>query len=214
MPIWIRKQPLFDLLQLVYNGAAAVYAVNADSPAFAWFFIGAAVLSVGGYILGVLTERENDKQDAEVEKRHSDQLKKLEGIEARLTQITVAPAIGDRANDPPRAERPDPQQIRFVREKLRLSDLVNERQQVITGKTFRDCVIEGPAVIFLRRDVTLDTCSFNADVEELFIPVQVGRKYFGLIGIDNTTFIGCEFRGIGVIAASDQIEQFKRGFNR
>jgi hypothetical protein len=85
---------------------------------------------------------------------------------------------------------------------IRITDLVPDGSNFINGKIFENCLIIGPAIIFLDHDVIMSQCKHasphNGGPESLWITVP-DRKLVGVIGIRNVQFIRCYFLNIGLI---------------
>ncbi len=84
---------------------------------------------------------------------------------------------------------------------------------MLEDRTWKGAVIVGPAVLAPLDHVTFANSSFDGDPESLFINLEDGRKYIGLIGLKNVTFDDCEFRNIGIAGTADSIEAFRTGLN-
>ena len=74
---------------------------------------------------------------------------------------------------------------------------LNAGVSVIDGKTFTDCLFEGPAVLMATDNVTFDGCNMGVSTDPKNLLVQaVGPKLVGAIAFSNTRFIGCRFLGV------------------
>jgi hypothetical protein len=75
---------------------------------------------------------------------------------------------------------------------------LNTGDPVIRGKTFTDCMIEGPAVMALVDGVTFDGCNMGVanDPTSLFFKGQ-GPILIGVIGVADTRFVRCRFVQVG-----------------
>lgn len=79
---------------------------------------------------------------------------------------------------------------------------------LIDGKTFTDCVIEGPAVLFATDNVNFDSCNLGiTDKGENLLLQTVGQKVTGVIPFANTKFVRCRFVGIGFTGHPDFLKQ-------
>lgn len=97
---------------------------------------------------------------------------------------------------------------------------LNAGQPVIRGKTFTDCVIEGPAVIAILDGMILDGCNLGAtgDSKNLLLK-PLGDKIVGAIGIADSRFVRCRFVQVGFTGnegylaemARDLIDMAKQG---
>ena len=75
---------------------------------------------------------------------------------------------------------------------------LNAGQTTIDGKTFTECLIEGPAVMAVMTGTTFDGCNMGVAKDPrtlLFKPL--GDMMAGVIGMSNCTFINCRFVQVG-----------------
>ena len=72
------------------------------------------------------------------------------------------------------------------------------------GKTFTDCLIEGPGVIAVLDGCAFDECNMGAvtDPNSLFFKPQ-GPVAVGVVGMAECRFLRCTFRQIGLISSDD-----------
>lgn len=82
-------------------------------------------------------------------------------------------------------------------------------QSIIAGKTFTDCIFEGPAILMAVDGVEFDGCSMGAtaDAKNLLIR-PVGEKIVGVVPFSNTRFIRCKFNRIGYTGHPDFLASF------
>jgi hypothetical protein len=80
----------------------------------------------------------------------------------------------------------------------------------ISNKTFEHCNIIGPAILFAIGKATFDRCRFQGSEEMLFIETT-NKKLWGVVAIENTTFIDCDFSKISFIGPKDKINEMKKG---
>lgn len=75
---------------------------------------------------------------------------------------------------------------------------MNSGDPVVRGKTFTDCLIEGPALIAPMNDVVFDSCNMGLarDPRSLFYKGQ-GPTLAGAIGFADTRFVRCRFVQVG-----------------
>lgn len=75
---------------------------------------------------------------------------------------------------------------------------LNAGETVIRGKTFTDCVIEGPALVALVDGVKFEGCNMGvaSDPASLFYKGQ-GPVLIGAIGMAETRFVRCRFVQVG-----------------
>jgi hypothetical protein len=75
---------------------------------------------------------------------------------------------------------------------------MNAGDPVIRGKTFTDCVIEGPAVIAILDGMILDGCNLGATATARNLLLKpLGDKIVGAIGIADCRFVRCRFVQVG-----------------
>ena len=82
---------------------------------------------------------------------------------------------------------------------------------LIEGKTFTDCLIEGPAVLGMAEGVQIEGCNMGTtrDVKALFL-VPRGQKAMGVVGMAHCRFVRCRFMMVGFAgneAAAEEMEQ-------
>lgn len=94
-----------------------------------------------------------------------------------------------------------------------LHDLFRESlksgQPIIQGRTFRNCRVEGPAVLLAVGGVNFDACDLGfagGDVRNLLFR-PVGPKAVGAIPVRDCLFQGCLFFAVGYTGAPDFIDQ-------
>lgn len=80
---------------------------------------------------------------------------------------------------------------------------------VIEGRVFRNCRIEGPAVMLVLEGTTFQRTNFGAvggDMRAmLFKPMHESRA-IGAIPVRNCQFIGCEFFALGVTGHENMLQ--------
>ena len=80
------------------------------------------------------------------------------------------------------------------------TNLMATRQPLIQGKTFTNCVIEGPAVLLALSGVNFDSCNLgmaSEDPRSLLLMPMAKNKVVGAIGMKNCSFKNCQFFAIG-----------------
>lgn len=89
----------------------------------------------------------------------------------------------------------------------------NAGQMSIDGKTFTDCVIEGPAVMAVMTGTVFDSCAMGAttDVRNLLYRPLSTTKLAGVIGLANCRFVRCRFVQVGFTGSDDLLEQLQGG---
>jgi hypothetical protein len=110
---------------------------------------------------------------------------------------------------------PGPQQINpldsyFSRKIIRLADLIFSPDYRISGKTFDDCFIYGPALVHAFAPITLAHGGIEGDLESSFVDVQGNRRVVGIIGLGDCVFRRCTFIGIGFIGTREANEAMRR----
>jgi hypothetical protein len=73
-------------------------------------------------------------------------------------------------------------------------------QPVLKGVTFKNCQIEGPAILLPINGCHFDDCNFNApdgDMRNLVLFPASQSKVTGAIAMTDCTFIAVDFFGIG-----------------
>lgn len=91
----------------------------------------------------------------------------------------------------------------------------NAGQMFIDGKTFTDCVIEGPAVMALMSGNAFDGCTMGVATDFktlLFKPM--GQKMAGVVGMSNCRFVRCRFVQIGFTGADSLLADFEAGITK
>jgi hypothetical protein len=83
--------------------------------------------------------------------------------------------------------------------------------RAVEGRTFRDCVIEGPAVLLAGGGVNFDNCDMGAshgDVRNLLLRPVGPQKVVGAILVRDTRFERCRFFGVGFTGGADFLDHF------
>jgi hypothetical protein len=99
----------------------------------------------------------------------------------------------------------DPMANTFEDRRIFLGEFCLPSDPYFAGKTFVNCEIIGPAVLFLR---------FNNSVYEHQLPncdaiVLRGRSYHNVLTADRCTFRGCSFKRITVLVLPEEFERSK-----
>lgn len=89
----------------------------------------------------------------------------------------------------------------------------NAGQMFIEGKTFTDCVIEGPGVVAVMNGTTFDNCAMGTttDVRNLLYRPLSTTKLAGVIGVSDCRFLRCRFVQVGFTGSDDLLEQLQGG---
>jgi hypothetical protein len=83
-------------------------------------------------------------------------------------------------------------------------------ERMISGRTFRNCRIEGPAVMLVLDNVNFDATNFGpngGDVRNLVLRPAGPDKVIGTIPVRDCQFINCEFFGLGFTGADQFLDQ-------
>jgi len=86
----------------------------------------------------------------------------------------------------------------------------NADEMTIVGKTFTDCLIEGPAVMAVLEGTSFEGCSMGVftDVRTLLFS-PLGEKMAGVVGVANCQFIRCRFAQIGFTGSPEMLAEFQ-----
>ncbi len=89
----------------------------------------------------------------------------------------------------------------------------NAGEMFIDGKTFTDCVLEGPAVVAVMNGTVFESCAMGttSDVRSLLYRPVSQTKMAGVIGMSNCRFVRCRFVQVGFTGSDDLIEQLATG---
>ncbi|WP_395652202.1 hypothetical protein [Brevundimonas sp.] len=75
---------------------------------------------------------------------------------------------------------------------------LNAGETVIRGKTFTDCVIQGPAVIAAMGGVSLEGCNMGVTSNARSLMLRpLGDHIIGAIGLVDCRFVRCKFVQVG-----------------
>lgn len=88
----------------------------------------------------------------------------------------------------------------------------NAGKMSIEGKTFTDCLIEGPAVVAVMNNTTFASCAMGTTTDTrnlLYRPM--GQKLAGVVGMSNCTFVRCRFAQVGFTGSDGLLEQLQAG---
>lgn len=105
----------------------------------------------------------------------------------------------------------------FVKEAIWLPSLAvqhwNAGEMVIDGKTFTECLIEGPAVMAVMNGTSFDGCSMGTttDVRNLLYRPVSTTKLSGVVGMANCRFVRCRFVQVGFTGSESLIEDLQGG---
>jgi len=88
----------------------------------------------------------------------------------------------------------------------------NAGQPVIKGKTFTDCLFEGPALMVPVNECHFDGCNMGAvrDLNSLFYAPK-GLVLVGAVPFEDCRFINCRFSQVGFTGPPDFIKSMAEG---
>jgi len=93
---------------------------------------------------------------------------------------------------------------------FRIVDILGE-DTFITGKTFEDCTIYGPAVLVPIDRTTMDQIALDGPLDAIFWEVPEDRMMIiGAVGLIDCTFRRCKFHGLGIGGKRPLLELFAR----
>ena len=88
----------------------------------------------------------------------------------------------------------------------------NAGEMVITGKTFTDCVIEGPAVIAVMNGTVFDSCNMGAAANPRNLLLKpLGDKIAGAIGMAGCRFVRCRFAQVAFTGDEALLAELEKG---
>ena len=94
---------------------------------------------------------------------------------------------------------------------FRIADLA-DANNVIQGRSFEDCYIYGPAVLYPTEYTDLQTSTFDATSEAAFLPVgpnAIGGGATGVILLKDCKFRRCHFIKIAFAGTSEEVEKWR-----
>lgn len=119
----------------------------------------------------------------------------------------------DQPSSSPSPRAMDPLAITFTGATFALFDLYRASVQagggvMIEGRTFTDCVLEGPALMLVLEGVQFQSTNFGptgGDIRNmLFEPM--GNVGIGAIPVRNCTFNNCRFNTLGITGNEDLLQ--------
>lgn len=88
---------------------------------------------------------------------------------------------------------------------------MNAGQTFIDGKTFTECLIEGPAVMAVMNGTTFDSCNMGvASNPRTLLLDPRGDMIAGVIGMSNCTFVRCRFVQVAFTGAPEMLDGLER----
>jgi hypothetical protein len=101
----------------------------------------------------------------------------------------------------------------FRNEVIRIADLTVNTMEV-TGFTFMNCRIMGPAVLIPQGRTEISNCSFDGDVAAVFWEIPSRRAYvLGGVATVDCTFSACNFNSIGLAGPSELGQMLERSLS-
>jgi hypothetical protein len=98
---------------------------------------------------------------------------------------------------------------------IELPKFVSYDNPILDGYSFTECNIFGPAILLaVSPDNRIEASRFDGDpVSTLWIVDPEDRpRLTGVIGVKQCTFKKCRFRNVGLVVASKDLDNFRRGF--
>ena len=89
----------------------------------------------------------------------------------------------------------------------------NANQMFIDGKTFTDCLIEGPAVMAIMNGTVFESCAMGttSDMRTLLYRPLSQTKMAGLVGMSNCRFVRCRFVQVGYTSSDAVLDELLAG---
>ena len=84
---------------------------------------------------------------------------------------------------------------------------------VIEGRTFSDCLIEGPAVMAVMTGTVFENCAMGTttDVRNLLYRPVGQTRMAGVVGMANCRFVRCRFVQVGFTGSDQLIDELTAG---
>jgi hypothetical protein len=96
----------------------------------------------------------------------------------------------------------------YRNEVVYINDLVRDGPPLLSGKTFRDCLIKGPAFLKFQNHCNMEFCNFSSN--DAFTVVREGYPIRGAILVSRTTFRECYFaQGVALLGTAEDAAQMK-----
>ena len=102
----------------------------------------------------------------------------------------------------------------FTKESIWLPSLavqhMNAGQTFIEGKTFTECLIEGPALMAVMNQTHFDGCIMGTTTNpRTLLYKPLGEKLAGAIGMSNCRFVKCRFVQVGFTGSDELLAQLE-----
>ena len=94
---------------------------------------------------------------------------------------------------------------------VRLAELA-ALDDVLTGMTFENCEVVGPAVVVLLGDTKVSDCHWTGDVDAVLWPAHGREHVIGAIGLQDCVITGCQFFRVGIFVPDKQLPTVLAGF--
>lgn len=86
----------------------------------------------------------------------------------------------------------------------------NAGEMAIRGKTFTDCVIEGPAVMAVMGDTTFQDCALGVATDmRTLLYRPLGEKMAGVVGMQDCKFVRCRFVQVGFTGSEALLDELQ-----
>ena len=87
---------------------------------------------------------------------------------------------------------------------------LNAGQTTIDGKTFTDCVIEGPAVMAVMTGTVFDGCNMGvAKNPRTLLLKPLGDMIAGVVGMSNCRFVNCRFVQVAFTGSDEMLAELE-----
>ena len=86
-------------------------------------------------------------------------------------------------------------------------------ENAVIGKTFRNCMIEGPAVLLPLGACNFDGCNMGdaqGDIRNLLLQPMGPQKVTGTVAFQDCQFINCQFIRVGFTGTPDFLGQIQQ----
>jgi len=122
--------------------------------------------------------------------------------------LRVSWKAGTRTDPLPAALGLNPLDAYFERRQIRITDLLLPGADTIRSKTFKDCHIQGPAMIAFDR-IEFEFCTWNGAPDAIFVAVPANTRIMGALAVRNCKFVSCSFTQISTFGTKEQMDSFK-----
>ena len=82
-------------------------------------------------------------------------------------------------------------------------------EPIIRGRTFRNCLFEGPAVLLALRGIGLEDCNLGwagGEMASLLLRPVSPTTVVGTVTFEDCSFVACEFRNVGFTGSEEFIQ--------